>query len=130
MKNRIYTMILLVIATLVNAQTKTEMNLAKAKYEKLKVGDYVKVYMQVRNFGDFECAGNFDDNRKFNPETDFILSGKVTEKFMIDGPNWYVKIKIKKMTWRNKGVKKMVVLLEEMKIGTIATFNLWNMEIE
>jgi len=130
MKN-IFLIIFLTLITSAFAQESQIDTVAKAKYERLKVGDSLKIYMQVRGtkVGTLG-AGDFDKNRKFNAKTDFLFSGIITDKFVIDGPNWYIKIKIEKMFLRGRKVKKMIILGEEMFIGTEAAFSLSKLEVE
>ena len=126
-----FLIILFIFSNFIFSQENTKDTLAKSKYERLKVGDKVEIYMQVRgkDYGSLG-AGDFDENRKFNSKTDLKLKGKIINKFITDGPNWFVKIKIEKMFLEGRKVNKMIILQEEMAIGTGNIFNLWNLEIK
>ena len=128
MKN-IIIILCLIFANNTSAQNRTNAEII-ATYNKYNVGDEVKVHMQIRDFGEFICAGDIDDNRKFNPNTDFSFTGTITKKFIPDEQNYFFEIKIEKMFLNNKAVEKMVILFEEMSIGNRYIFNLWKTEFE
>ena len=128
MKNKLIILFIGFIS-IINGQNRTNSEII-ASYNKYNVGDTLKIHMQIRNFGEFDCAGDLDDGRKFNPKNDFSFTGEITEKFLDDSNNWFFKIKIEKMLLKNKLVKKMVILLEEMSVGNEYIFNLWRTEFE
>ena len=127
-KNLLFILFLFVINA--NAQTKEEFLAVESNYKKFNIGDSVKVNMQIRDFGDFDCAASFDAGRKFDPKTDFAFIGVITEKLIPYDDNRFVKIKIEKMLLKNQIVESMVILLEKMYTGKDYIFNFWRLEIE
>ena len=103
----------------------------KLRYDSLKIGDSLQIHFQVRDFGNFDCAGDLDDNnRAYNPKTDLLLNVVVTDKFPTPNNNYFIKVRINKIIRGCKSVKHFIVLLEDMKVGKETTFNLYNLKTE
>jgi len=101
---------------------------AMLNYNKFKVGDEVKIYMQtIQSGGGYLAVINEgDDNWVFNPKKDLKITGIITKKFFINSDtNVFFKLRIIK-----KNFSDIPVLMQTMKIGKQYDFHIDKLRIE
>ena len=114
--------------TIEECEKKTR-QLAASNYLKYKIGDAIKIYLDVDTTGGNRNATTTvcpNAAWAFNPQKDLLIDGMVVGKYTYGSDsNRFVKVKITKMNFTN-----VPVLMQNVKVGEVTDFSLQNLTVK
>ncbi len=114
--------------TIEECEKKTR-QLAASNYLKYKIGDAIKIYLDVDTTGGNRNATTTvcpNAAWAFNPQKDLLIDGMVVGKYTYGSDsNGFVKVKITKMNFTN-----VPVLMQNVKVGEVTDFSLQNLTVK